>query len=564
MPVITDLPNPDLLSRTPLSARAILDVGCGTGALGHAYRRLNPAAQLFGIDKDPQAASVAAERYDQMFCGDVEREMLPFGAQRFDTLIYGDVLEHLQDPFTVLAKQAEQLERAGTVVICIPNVEHWSFAARLLLGNWQYEESGLFDETHLRWFTAASMKRGLESIGLVPIDVHPRVFQREQIAAFVQKLRPALDELGVAVEEYANRAAPLQYVWRAAKQARPRITVSATMLAPVGGVSDLRIIEPQLAIATEPYVTSIISEPGRVVEGSANGAGIVVLHRPVLRGAEGLQGIGRLVRDGWVVVTEFDDHPDHFEAMRGEDVLSFAGVHAVQTSTEAMAAVLRERHPEVKVFPNAIRALPEIKNFQNPERTAVFFGALNRRWDWEPIMPALNSLAAMCGDRLHFSVVHDEAFFNALTTPHKRFTPTCDYAAYMDLLGQCEISLMPLQDNEFNRAKSDLKFIEAGACRVAAVASPTVYGEVIEDGHTGLIFEHPDELRLRLFRLISVPDDARALGDAARDYVERNRMLAYQVKDRLDWYQSLWDRRAALTAGVRYRVPQLAYEGVGV
>ena len=48
--------NNDLLERIPLSARMVLDVGCNTGALGVQYRRLNPRARLYGIDKDSEAA----------------------------------------------------------------------------------------------------------------------------------------------------------------------------------------------------------------------------------------------------------------------------------------------------------------------------------------------------------------------------------------------------------------------------------------------------------------------------------------------------------------------------
>ena len=88
-----------------------------------------------------------------------------------------------------------------------------------------------------------------------------------------------------------------------------------------------------------------------------------------------------------------------------------------------------------------------------------------------------NAVAATVGERLRFSVVHDRGFFDALETPHKSFTPTCDYDTYMSLLGESEISFMPLGDTWFNRAKSDLKFIEAGACRVAALASHVVYGD---------------------------------------------------------------------------------------
>jgi trans-aconitate methyltransferase len=56
MPTYPDQPNADLLERIPLDAAVVLDVGCGAGSLGAAYRRLNPRARLLGIDMDPAAA----------------------------------------------------------------------------------------------------------------------------------------------------------------------------------------------------------------------------------------------------------------------------------------------------------------------------------------------------------------------------------------------------------------------------------------------------------------------------------------------------------------------------
>jgi glycosyltransferase involved in cell wall biosynthesis len=262
-----------------------------------------------------------------------------------------------------------------------------------------------------------------------------------------------------------------------------------------------------------------------------------------------------------VIVTEFDDHPDHFGMFDGVDQLAFRGVHAVQTSTPVLASVLREHNPEVAVFPNTIRVLPEIRNFLEPQVLTLFFGALNREVDWAALMPVLNDVAEKAAGRLRFSVVHDQGFFDALHTPHKRFTPTCDYDTYFTLLGQCELSLMPLGDTAFNRAKSDLKFIEAGACRVAALASHIVYGDSIDDGRTGLLFHTQDELRDRLMRLVAMPELARELGDGARQYVAAERMLAYQVAPRIAWYRSLWARRAELSNALYARlmnVPQLA------
>jgi glycosyltransferase involved in cell wall biosynthesis len=184
----------------------------------------------------------------------------------------------------------------------------------------------------------------------------------------------------------------------------------------------------------------------------------------------------------------------------------------------------------------------------------LFFGALNREADWAPLMPALNAVAAIAGDRLRFQVVHDRAFFEALDTPHKAFTPICDHDTYLRLLGESEVSFMPLADTPFSRAKSDLKFIEAASCRTVALASSVVYGDSIQDGRTGLLFRDPRELQAKLIRLVALPELARGMGDAARQYVADERMLAYQVAPRIAWYRSIWARRDSLDAVRRERM----------
>ncbi len=543
-----DAVNQDLLDRIPLSAKVVLDVGCGTGGLGAAYRKLNPRAHILGLEMDAGAAAIAVTRLDDVAVGDIEGGPLPFAPEGgIDCIIYGDVLEHLKDPWGVLARHAGSLAEDGTILICIPNVEHWMFAARLLRGEWAYEESGLMDKGHLRWFSLETMRKALNELGLVACDVHPRIFDGEQAAAFANAIAPALRALGVDPQTYADRAAPLQYVWRVRKHPRRLLTVGANMLAPVGGVSHLRVIHPMRALATDP---SVLIRMGTDLESGAppeiEMPRIFVLHRPALTGRSAKDVVQRLRASGYLVVTEFDDHPDFFQNMQSEDQYSFRAVHAVQTSTPALAEILATRNPEVRVFPNAIYTLPEVRNFADPAVMTLFFGALNRERDWRPLMPVLNAVAATVGDRLRFTVVHDSGFFEALETPHKSFTPTCDYDTYMSLLGHSEISFMPLADTWFNRAKSDLKFIEAGACRVAALASHVVYGDSLQDGRTGLLFRDADELRARLLRLIAMPDMALRLGETARAYVAAERMLAYQVAPRLAWYRSLWDRREAL------------------
>jgi 2-polyprenyl-3-methyl-5-hydroxy-6-metoxy-1,4-benzoquinol methylase len=555
-----DYANPELLEKIPLAARTILDVGCAEGALGAAYLRRNPTARFLGIDIDAASVDHAARRLSEVAFMDVEADPMPFDIPGgIDCIVYGDVLEHLREPWDVVANHREFLTPDGTVLICMPNVEHWSFAYSLLTGKFNYEDQGLFDRTHLRWFTPRTMASLLVDAGLHLSDVSPRPINTEQAERFATALAPALRAIGVEPQEYLNRAGPMQFIWRARRAPITRMVVNATMLPPQGGVSDVRVIEPLRALRTDcAIITTIAAEPD-LAPGLPDVPRIAVLHRPLLFGTAGIARVRTLLDKGYIVVSEFDDHPI-FMAQRGVDLdqlLTFKAVHAVQTSTPALAEVLRRENPETGMFPNGVFVLPPVVNFADPNQLTMLFAAINRGDDWAPYIDSINEVARAMEGKLRFEVLHDRAFFDALDTPHKNFTPICDYNTYLQKLGSADIAFMPLADTEFNRAKSDLKFVEAGSCRVAALASRVVYENSIEHGRTGLLFHDPESLRASLLQLLAYPDAARQLGDEARNYVAENRMLAYQVADRRAWYQGLWDRREDLNAALRTRVPAL-------
>jgi len=384
------------------------------------------------------------------------------------------------------------------------------------------------------------------------------VFDAPEAENFARLLEPALLGLGVDPADYVGRARPLQYVWRARRHALQQLLVVSTMLSPVGGVSDVRVLEPMRALATDATITSVVNNGFDINEPAPDAPKIFVFHRPLLAGDAGLEPIRQLMSRNYIVVCEFDDHPDFIPVLQRPDVQNFRAVHAVQTSTEALAAVLRRDNPEVVVFPNAVGALPEIRNYTDSGYITLFFGGLNRDLDWPPFVDALNAVAAFARDRLRFEIVNDRGLFDALVTPYKKFTPLCDYATYGEILSRCEVSFMPLLDNTFNRCKSDLKYLEAAASRVTALASPVVYGETIADGRTGMLFRDSSELQQRLARIVANPEVGRVIADAARGYVERHRMAAYQVARRAMWYRSLWARREELNRALLARVPELA------
>ena len=116
------------------------------------------------------------------------------------------------------------------------------------------------------------------------------------------------------------------------------------------------------------------------------------------------------------------------------------------------------------------------------------------------------------------------------------------YEMYQEALHASDISFLPLRDTEFNRTKSDLKFIESAGHGAVVLASPTVYADTVRDGRTGFIYRSPEEFRERLFLLVENPERRLETAEAAYSYVRRERLLSGHYQERLAWYRELAGR----------------------
>ncbi len=163
-----------LLRAVPAESERILEVGCGAGRLGAALKDLRQGRVVFGVERESGPAAEAGRRLDAIFCIDVEHEAPPLPPASLDCILYGDVLEHLHDPGAVLERDRALLGPNGVVVCSIPNLQHHSVVTQLLRGDFQYQDRGLLDETHLRFFTFATAIKLLLDAGYAP-DIVDRI-----------------------------------------------------------------------------------------------------------------------------------------------------------------------------------------------------------------------------------------------------------------------------------------------------------------------------------------------------------------------------------------------------
>ena len=153
---------PEMLAFVPKDARLILDVGCGSGTFGAALRRELPGAEVWGVEPDPVAQQEASKQLDRSFAGSFD-ERLGLQEAHFDAVVFNDSLEHFPDHVPPLKLAHQLLKPGGSLVASIPNVRYWPHLRRYVFGgDWRYEDSGILDRTHLRFFTLRSIERTLK------------------------------------------------------------------------------------------------------------------------------------------------------------------------------------------------------------------------------------------------------------------------------------------------------------------------------------------------------------------------------------------------------------------
>lgn len=150
----------EILRSLPPTA-AVLDIGCGSGAIGRALRESGFSA-LDAIEIDAEARQAVRPIYRRL-----EASLDPYlaptsqaaSAVRYDAILLLDVIEHMAEPEAFLERCLSLLAPGGIFLISVPNITHWSVRLPMLFGHFEYTERGILDRTHLQFFTTERVRR---------------------------------------------------------------------------------------------------------------------------------------------------------------------------------------------------------------------------------------------------------------------------------------------------------------------------------------------------------------------------------------------------------------------
>ena len=140
----------------PEKYNIVLEIGCNTGG----FIKNLKAQEIWGVEPNHEAALISSKNGYKMLVGLYDEVCDQIPDNFFDLIIINDVLEHMVNEKKFLQDIKSKMKKEGVLVGSIPNVRYVGNLFKLLIKkDWKYEDQGILDMTHLRFFTEKSLIR---------------------------------------------------------------------------------------------------------------------------------------------------------------------------------------------------------------------------------------------------------------------------------------------------------------------------------------------------------------------------------------------------------------------
>ncbi len=191
----------------------VLDVGCGEGFLAAQLHKAGN--RVFGIDYLSWAKH--ADEFEGYAQADLDGGLRPYpealAGRQFDRILLLDILEHLRHPERLLQDCLPLLKPNGQIIVSVPNVVNISVRLMILFGKFEYQERGILDRTHLRFYTRSTARRLVEDakfelvrhrMTIIPAELALGLSPKNPIVRLTQALLIALTAILPGVFGYQS------------------------------------------------------------------------------------------------------------------------------------------------------------------------------------------------------------------------------------------------------------------------------------------------------------------------------------------------------------------------
>lgn len=170
----------------------VLEVGAAYGETLFFLKNSGLASEVVGVELFQDTNNLDKyKKLDHFLFGDIQTLDLSKFENHFDVILLADVLEHLIEPLPALEKVKKLLKNEGEIIISIPNIRHYSSFIKIFIkGNFQYEDSGIFDYTHMRFYCQKDIIKLVQKAGFTIEKSEGSIknYQGKSVAKFFNSL----------------------------------------------------------------------------------------------------------------------------------------------------------------------------------------------------------------------------------------------------------------------------------------------------------------------------------------------------------------------------------------
>jgi 2-polyprenyl-3-methyl-5-hydroxy-6-metoxy-1,4-benzoquinol methylase len=190
----------------PNKTLKVLEVGAAYGETLFFLKNSGQASEVVGVELFQDTNNLDKyKELDYFLFGDIQTLDLSKFENHFDLILLADVLEHLIEPLPALEKVKKLLKEEGEIIISIPNIRHYSSFIKIFIkGNFQYEDSGIFDYTHMRFYCKKDIIRLVKKSGFTIEKVEGSIknYQGKSLAKILNFLTFSVFEEFLSVQYF--------------------------------------------------------------------------------------------------------------------------------------------------------------------------------------------------------------------------------------------------------------------------------------------------------------------------------------------------------------------------